>query len=288
LELVIFATVMVMWCTTYQKLMHKIYNTEAWCLFDLLMKVMLNAAAFKERPYTRNLTFNLMRCFSIEFIMYTTYEKMSPVPVMLFHATVIAFFTWIVQENCTRKAFKRNADAWIALKIFYMVSYGIIILNFITTVEEHYKSNITRTMWLFICFNGGYFMGDFTEDFLFNDLGTWGGFYHNRDYFVLNCTVFLSSYFMNHCWIKWNHPRGAIRHESGIAFSISHYQMPLVWPHTHFQNSAAEDEHWIIVCMSNMVYAYFTLWYSVAWKNQIKKGKPKKVSPELLKQAVQN
>ena len=31
-----------------------------------------------------------------------------------------------------------------------------------------------------------------------------------------------------------------------------------------------------------------TLWFSVEWKNQIKKGKPKKVSPELLKQAVQN
>ena len=258
---------MVMWCTTYQKLMHNIYNTQMWGVFDLFMKVMLNAAAFKERPFSRNLAFNLMRAFSIEFLTYTTYEKVNTLPMMIFNASVTTFFTWWVQENVTRKAFKRNADAWIALKIVYMISYGIITLDFITTVEEHYHSNITRTMWLLLCYNGGYFIGDFTEDFLFNDLGVWGGLYHNKDYFIMHITVFLQSYFMNHCWIKWNNSRGAIRHESGIAFSISHYQMPLLWPSTHFRNSAGEDELWIIVCLSNAVYAYLTLYFSLMWKN---------------------
>ena len=262
--------------------MYKVYNSEMWCVFDLLMKVLFNQAAFKERPFSRNLTFNLMRMLTVEFILYTTYEKLSPLPVILFHMSLTTLFTWIVQENCSRKAFKRNADAWIALKLVYMISFGIVTLDWITTVEEHFHSNITRTAWLFTCFNLGYFIGDITEDFLFNDLGVWGGLYHNKDYFIMHVAVFVQAYFMNHCWVRWNHPRGAIRHESGIAFSISRYQMPLLWPATHFNNSEKEEELWIIVLISNAIYAYMTLWFSVEWKNQIKKGKPKKISPELL------
>ena len=112
--------------------MHKIYNSEMWCLFDLFMKVMLNQAAYKERPFKRNLAFNFYRCFAPEFLTYTVFEKFSPTPVLILHAVAITFFTWIVQSNCTKKTFKRNADEWVALKVFYMVSYGIIFLDLVT------------------------------------------------------------------------------------------------------------------------------------------------------------
>ena len=277
---------LIVWCTTYQKLMHRIFCSELWCLFDFFMRVMLNQAAHKERPFSRNLAFNLIRCLQPEFVAYTTYERLSPLHILVFHVAMVTLFTYLVQENCTKKSFKNNADAWVALRVFHIVSYGIGKLDALTRVDEHFHSNITRTMYLFVTDSTTYFVGDLAEDFLFNDIGTWGGIWHNWGYFVIPSTVFVSAYFLNHCWIKWSHPRGAYRHDSGVAFSIAHYQMPLVWPHTHFNNTPAEDDRWCIVFMSNAVYAYITLWYSIQWKLSLKKGKPKKVSPELLKQAT--
>ena len=41
-ELLLFASFLIYWCTTYQKLMYMVYNSEMWCVFDLLMKVLFN------------------------------------------------------------------------------------------------------------------------------------------------------------------------------------------------------------------------------------------------------
>ena len=271
---------MVSFCTVYQKLMFTVYNTEIWCLFDIFMKVMLNQSSHKERSFERNLAFNFLRCFSPVFLDYTVYEIAHPTHLLILHAVAVVFFTWIVQNHCTRKAFKNNANEWVALKVFYIISYGMIFLNMISRVEIQFHSNIARTMSVYVVCCTGYLYADLIEDFFFNDLGAWGGIWHNWSYFVYPTTTLVLTYFLTHFYVKFDITKGALRHESGMAFSIKHYQMPLVWPSTHFRKH--EDENWIVVLMANTVYAYITLYYSIQWKSEIKVGKPKKVSLALL------
>ena len=87
---------LVAWCTTYQKLMYGIYCTELWGLFDLFMRVMLNQAAYKERPFSRNLAFNLVRCLQPQVAMYINYEQLNPLPKIVFHVAMITLFTYLV------------------------------------------------------------------------------------------------------------------------------------------------------------------------------------------------
>ena len=75
-----------------------------------------------------------------------------------------------------------------------------------------------------VCFMGGliisYFIGDFTEDFFFNDLGRWGDIWHNWAYFSAPLIMIASVYFCNHFYIHFNNPYGALKHKSGIRFSL--------------------------------------------------------------------
>ena len=75
-----------------------------------------------------------------------------------------------------------------------------------------------------VCFMGGliisYFIGDFTEDFFFNDLGRWGDIWHNWAYFSAPLIMIASVYFCNHFYIQFNNPYGALKHKSGIKFSL--------------------------------------------------------------------
>ena len=210
--------------------MFTVYGTELWCLFDIFMKVMLNQSSHHERSFERNVPFNVMRCFAPVFGDYCVYEKSHPTQLLVLHLGAVVFFTWIVQNNCSKKAFKNNANAWVTLQIFYLVSYGIIVLDMITRIENQFHGNIARSSCVYVALCSGYLHADLVEDFLFNDLNRWGGIWHNWAFFVCPITLVSLSYFLNHFYVKFDTLKGALRHESGMAFSIQHYQMPFVWP----------------------------------------------------------
>jgi len=180
------------------------------------MKVMLNQSSHKERSFERNLPFNFLRCFSPVFLDYCVYEKSHPTHLLILHFAAVVFFTWIVQNNCSKKAFKNNANEWVALQIFYIISYGIIVLDMITRVENQFHGNIARTSSVYVCLCTGYLHADILEDFLFNDLNRWGGIWHNWAFFVMPISLVSSSYFLTHFYVKYDTLKGALRHESGM------------------------------------------------------------------------
>ena len=120
---------------------------------------------------------------------------------MLFRvATVIAMTYW-VQENVTVKSFKRHAEDWTYLQVFFLSSYAIQNCVCITTIEEAYRNNLLRTVF----FMGGliisYLIGDFAEDFFFDDIGKWGGIWHNWGTFVAPLSMILAGFVCAHFWI---------------------------------------------------------------------------------------
>lgn len=123
------------------------------------------------------------------------------------------------------------------------------------------SGNIARTLTLVGGLVMCYLFGDIVEDFFFDDLDRWGGIWHNWSFFVQPFVIISLSYFLAHFYIHANDPKGARRHESGYQFSIEHSQIPLIWPGTHFTKH--EDECWIIVLLSNAMYAYSTLYYAI-------------------------
>ena len=267
---------MVIWCTTYQKLMYSIYITEAWHLFDHFMKILVNQASHKKRPLSRNMVFNFLRCFFDEFLFYVIYETLPSTSMLIFRVLSVLVMTYLVQNHCGKKAIKRNADDWALLQLFYLTSFGIQFIYAISKVEDDFKSNIARTATMVIGLIMAYLFGDLVEDFFFDDIKRWGGIWHNWAFFGAPGTIITLAFFLAHFWIHHGKPRGALRHESGVMFSIQHYQMPLIWPSTHFTDH--EDEHWLIVLMANSIYAYTTLYYCISWKTGLKKGKAKRVS----------
>ena len=48
-----------------------------------------------------------------------------------------------------------------------------------------------------------YPIGDFAEDFLFDDIGCWGGIWHNWAYFGQPLCMLASVYFTAHFWIHF-------------------------------------------------------------------------------------
>ena len=120
----------------------------------------------------------------------------------------------------------------------------------------------------------------FCRRLLFDDIGCWGGIWHNWGYFGQPFSMLAAVYFTAHFWIHFENPNGALRHKSGIMFSLNHANTPLVWPHTKFE--VAADENWAAVLVSNTIYAYFNLYYIIKWKASILKPKTKLPNAEKL------
>ena len=125
-----------------------------------------------------------------------------------------------------------------------------------------------------------YLIGDFAEDFFFDDIGKWGGIWHSWGTFVAPLSMILAGVVCNHFWIQFNNPLGALRHNSGIRFSLSHGNTPLKWPATKFDK--ASDENYAAILVSNAIYAYINLYYAVQWKLGIFKPKVKLPDAEKL------
>ena len=182
--------------------------------------------------------------------------------------------------NVNKKNIRRNAEDWTLLQVFFLTSYGIQLTYHLSNVEENFRGNIART----ICFIGGlmisYLWGDIVEDFFYDDMGKWGGIWHNWNVFFAPFTIIFCGFFLAHFWIHWDKPNGALRHNSGVMFSLNHYSTPLIWPATKYD--VHENEHWIIVLIANCIYGYSTMYYTILWKYTLREPKPKRIDPALL------
>ena len=279
-KLLVFTTCLIAWCTVYQKLMAAVYFTEAWHLFDHFMKILINQASHHQRPLERNIFFNFMRCFFDEFLVYMVFETFPDTKVLLFRIFTVAIMTLLVQMYVNKKSIKRNSEEWAILQVFYLTSFGIQFTYHMSNVEENFRGNIART----VTFMGGlmmcYLFGDLVEDFFYDDINRWGGIWHNWGFFVAPFTIIVLGFFLAHFWIHWDKPNGALRHNSGIMFSLNHYSTPLLWPATKYDVHA--NEHWIIVLIANSMFGYSTLYYTILWKYGLRKEKPKRIDPALL------
>ena len=255
--------------------------TEIWHNFDHFMRIMMNQANYKQRPFARNLAFNFMRCFFDEFLFYMVYETLPERKILVLRSLGIIVMTYLVQKYVNKKNLKKNVDEWAYLQMFFLTSFGIQFIYNFSKVEADFKSHLPRTCTFMIGLMICYLFGDVVEDFFYNDLDRkWGDIWHNWNTFGAPILTIVFGFALAHFYIHADNPKGALRHESGVKFSLQHSNLPLIWPATHFKKH--EDENWLIVLLANSAWAFSTLYYTLLWKSAIRVTKPKKVSEEQL------
>ena len=182
----------------------------------------------------------------------------------------------------TKRSIKNHAEEWAVLQVFYLTSFGIQLTYHMSNVEEVFRGNLARTCTFMCGLVHCYLFGDLVEDFFYDDIDRWGGIWHNWSFYVAPFTIISMGFFLAHFWIHFDKPNGALRHNSGIMFSLNHYNTPLNWPATKFDVHA--NEHWIVVLLANTMFGYATFYYTVLSKFQIRAKKLKPVDPSILEE----
>ena len=121
----LFATMLIAVYTTYQKLCAFIFLTEGWHLLDHFMRILTNHISHHPRSLERNMCFNFMPCFFDEFICWLVLERAPSKEILFFRIVTVAAMSYWVQNHVTDKSFKKHAEDWTYLNIFYFTSYAL-------------------------------------------------------------------------------------------------------------------------------------------------------------------
>ena len=114
----------------------------------------------------------------------------------------------------------------------------------------------------------GYLQGDLIEDFVFGDIGRWGGIWHNWAFFMPPYLIIALGYGLMHNlhghekFGAWRDPK-----KSMIDFVGKTGQTPLAWPTIMYDQN--EETLFSVVLMANLVYGLTTYYYQVLWKASI-------------------
>lgn len=117
-----------------------------------------------------------------------------------------------------------------------------------------------------------YLYGDMLEDFIFGDMGRWGGLWHNWAFFVHPFSLIASSYAMMH--LEHGHEEhGAWRHPEMPMFDsiMETGKSPLHWPMATYDDNSNKLLSVIVVAI--LSYGIPTLYYQVMWKRSIRQSK---------------
>ena len=156
--------------------------------------------------------------------------------------------------------------------IFYVTSYGIQFTRAISICESKTQGELVRLCTVIFCLIMGYLQGDLIEDFVFGDLGRWGGVWHNWSFFMPPGLIVILGYTQMH-HLHGHSELGAWREaQSPIIDSVMQTgKSPLHWPVVLYEQN--ESELFSIVLMANLVYGLTTFYYQMCWKSSIKMSK---------------
>ena len=109
-------------------------------MLDHFMRILNNQVSYHPRDIKRNLPFNFIRCFFDEFIFSVVLERPPSRWILLFRIVTVIGMTYWVQNNVSQRSYKKHAEDWTYLFVFYFTSYAIQNHVCMTTIEEAYKS----------------------------------------------------------------------------------------------------------------------------------------------------
>ena len=117
---------------------------------------------------------------------------------------------------------KKWMDSKIEFTSYYIaatvITFGVIFIDVLNCFEEDFKGSLLKQSILMNNFLWMVLQGDILEDFIFRDMGCYGGVWHNWGWFVSWIPITTFAYFLNFYTLG---QEAFLRHPAGVIEALN-------------------------------------------------------------------